>query len=64
MHLLLEVHRAKWDRIGEQRLESWDLCGDNKQTAVKDKKEELADLKISCISRNKKKKVKTARLST
>lgn len=35
---------------------SWDLCGDNKQTAVKDKKEELADLKISCISRNKKKK--------
>ena len=56
MHLLLEVHRAKWDRIGEQRLESWDLHGDNKETAVKDKKEEVADLKISCISRNKKKK--------
>ena len=56
MHLLLEVPQSK---VGQERRAeggtSWDLCGDNKQTAVKDKKEELADLIISCISRNKKK---------
>lgn len=56
MHLLLEVPQSK---VGQERRaeggKSWDQCADNKQTAVKDTKEELADLRISCLSRNKKK---------